>query len=172
MAVYDWERQHKLGRGVERRLDQALKKHYIVREIDGPLQQFGIDRVITHKQTRVSYSVEYKADFLMWTTGNVFIETLANSTDGRPGWVKSMMAQVLAYADIGTGVCYFVKSIDIKMLDLKNYPLCEAKNPKYFSQGHTIPMKKLTDMAFGRIKFDNKDVENAADEDDPGEWDE
>lgn len=172
MAIYDWERQHKLGRGVEKRLDQALAKHYLLREVELPLQQFGIDRIITHKKTRVSYSVEYKADFLMWVTGNVFIETLANSASNRPGWVKGMMAQVLAYADIGTGVCYFVKSIDIKRLDLSTYPLAEVKNPKYFSRGHTIPMAKMTDMAFGRIKFDNNNIEHAADEDEPGEWDE
>lgn len=174
MGVHDWERSHKLGRGVERRLDQALGKHYIVREVPQPLQEYGIDRIITSKKTRVSYSVEYKADFLMWVTGNVFIETLSRSDTGRVGWVKSMMAQVLAYADIGTGVCYFVKSVDIKALDLAAYPKAQAQNPRYYSEGHTVPMKKLTELAFGRVKFDNQGIETEGDQppEDEGMWDE
>lgn len=172
MGVHDWERSHALGRGVERRLDQALGKHYIIREVPRELQDFGIDRIFTSKKTRIAVSVEYKADFLMWATGNAFIETLSNSSTGRVGWVKSMMAQILLYADVGTGIAYFVKSIDIKNLDLSKFPKAQAQNPRYFSEGHTIPMKLLVEMSFGKVKFDNNDIEKTdPPPEDEGTWD-
>lgn len=158
MAVYDWERQLALGQGVERRLDQALGRHYIVRPVEGELQLLGIDRIVVNKRTRVSFSVEYKADFLMAATGRVFIETVANSAENRPGWVKSMMAQVLIYADAATGIAYFVNAVDIKRLDLKKYPKAEVRNGRYFTAGHTIPLSKLQEMSFGKLKFDTEGV--------------
>lgn len=158
MAVYDFERQLSLGQGVERCLDQALGKHYIIRPVDDSLQKLGIDRILVNKKTRVSHSVEYKADFLMAATGNVFIETLADSSRDRPGWVKSMMAQILVYADVASGIAYFVNAVDIKRLDLKPYPRAEVRNGRYFSAGHTVPMKKLLELSFGRIKFNAEEA--------------
>lgn len=158
MAVYDFERQLALGQGVERRLDQALSKHYLVRPVDEALQKLGIDRIVVNKKTRVAHSVEYKADFLMAATGRVFIETMANSAEDRPGWVKSMMAQILVYADAATGIAYFVSAVDIKRLDLKPYPRAEVRNGRYFTVGHTIPLSKLQEMSFGKLKFDTEGV--------------
>jgi hypothetical protein len=158
MAVYDWERQLALGQGVEKRLDQALSRHYVLRPVDEALQKLGIDRIAVNKKTRVAHSIEYKADFLMAATGRVFIETLANSAEDRPGWVKSMMAQILVYADAATGIAYFVNAVDIKRLDLKKYPRAEVRNGRYFTVGHTIPLSQLEKMAFGRIKFDTEGV--------------
>lgn len=158
MAVYDFERQLALGQGVERSLDQALSKHYLVRPVEDALQRLGIDRIVVNKKTRVSHSIEYKADFLMAATGRVFIETMANSAEDRPGWVKSMMAQILVYADVAEGVAYFVNAVDIKRLDLKKYPRAEVRNGRYFTVGHTIPISQLREMSFGRLKFDTEGV--------------
>ena len=74
--MYQMVEQLAQGEGAEARLDRHFAGRCIIQPATRAQQQVGIDRLFTHRQTGLTYTVEYKTDWTAGRTGNAFIETV------------------------------------------------------------------------------------------------
>ncbi len=139
-----FEDRLKIGKYAEAVLDRYLIEQglYVI-EATPEQEMKGIDRIID--DGTASTTVEYKADFRAYDTGNIFLEHTKNDNGpGKPGWARTSEADLLIYYVPPLGKAYI---FDMQLLK-RNYAditrnLRKGKvllNPGYTAQGYLLPL--------------------------------
>lgn len=96
-TVHTFDKSYEAAKLYDAELDKHFGQAYDLTKASRAEERRGIDRFFCHRQTGVSYSVEYKTDHKAHESGNVFIETMSVDTAGKRGWAYTSTAQVLVY---------------------------------------------------------------------------
>lgn len=94
---YDLQEQLELSRQRDHEIDKHVKNVWLVNTVNRDFERAGVDRIWTHRDSGMRWSVEYKHDTLAHKTGNVFVETVSVDTAGKKGWAYTSTAQLLVY---------------------------------------------------------------------------
>lgn len=155
--MYDFATQLELGKQVEKALDEYFGRWYDIQSVDlrDEVNQ-GIDRIYTNKQTGERRTVEYKADFKAFATGNAYVELSVNSDNGysKDGWAKHSKADLILYVVVcGTLVrqIFVIKPdvIQYHLSDWQNvYRHVKCFNKSYHSVGLLVPLSIIEGIAY------------------------
>jgi len=143
--IYGFKEQLRIGKEGEAKLDKFFKE--VIGFTIEPVTKeeeiaSGFDRKFI-KDDRQCY-IEYKTDDKAKTTGNLFIETLSNSNNGKLGWVLTSKADRVTIL-VGS-IAYLIKMKELrKHIQTKGnqYRIATAHNPTYVSKGRLLPIKDL-----------------------------
>ncbi|MBA4495116.1 hypothetical protein ACFO25_09995 [Paenactinomyces guangxiensis] len=151
MKVHTFSEKLKEGEAFEKMLDTFFSKWYRIEPVtDRKLQKAGIDRIFIDEETGRRLKVEYKADSMARKTGNVFIETISNSSTFEEGWVMKCQADVIIYFIPPTSEIIAIEPLAIlKSLPewIQLYKKAPAKNPTYWSYGRLVPVVEFKKRA-------------------------
>jgi hypothetical protein len=160
--MYDFQTQLAIGKEVEDALDTYFSKWYVITpaSLESEKNQ-GIDRYFTSLKTSQQKTVEYKADFKSYRTGNMYVELSVNSDSGytKNGWALHSVADVMIYAVIsGTKiVTIYIFSPSTVRDNLEKwkgqYRNVTCQNKGYHSKGVLVPMSEIEIMAVKTIKM-------------------
>lgn len=123
------------------------------------VDKMGIDRVWVEKNTRVRYSVEYKADEMTAKTGNAFVETVSIDTEDKPGWAYTCVAQILVYYIPQWRKAWLLSPMAIKnKLEewKKKYKEVPANNNGYKTLGLLVPWKVFVNGSWAEVDIEEK----------------
>lgn len=148
--VYDFQTQLRLGKLVEKALDDYFSTKYQVEAVTLKTEiDCGYDRVF-HVPGR-SILVEYKADFKSARTGNAYVELEVisqNRTKG--GWANHSIADIIVYAVIGGNAeITSIYNIDREKMQAtlpqwsENFRTVECMNDGWKSTGLLVPLTEL-----------------------------
>lgn len=162
VTVYDFQRQFGQGAEGEHFLDWVFHPSYDIRPVTDDEQRTGIDRWYRQRPSAASFlgisrerfSVEYKTDFKMADTGNVFIETVSVDTSGKAGWVYTSQAEVLLFHDPRKCIAYvaYMLRVRAKVDDWKAwYPEKAVRNGEYFTHGMPVPITEYQAVCEKRL---------------------
>lgn len=149
MRLYSIREQLHQGEQVEDDLDEFFRRYYRVAHVGMSDQRRGIDRWFTDPQTRMTFPVEYKCDWLASDTGNAFIETISVDIVERPGWAISSEASWLVYALPQNG-SYWTIPLHLLRRCLwrwsRRYNEVPVQNVGYLTWGLLVPIAELDDL--------------------------
>lgn len=162
VTVYDFQRQFGQGAEGEHFLDWMFHPSYQIRHAARSEQRLGIDRWYKQRQgvseflgiRRTQFSVEYKTDFRMADTGNVFIETVSVDTEQKAGWVYTSNAEVLLFHDPRKCIAYvaYMLRVRSKVDEWKLwYPEKAINNGSYFTHGIPVPITAYQEVCEKRL---------------------
>jgi hypothetical protein len=160
---YKMMEQLEIGEAEEKVLDDYFSTWYTITPVSRQMQRNGIDRIFECKRSRSLWTVEYKADKKAAGTGNVFIETVSVSTNGKPGWALSSYAQLLIVYVPSWQIGYVVPMTTVKGLLpewVERYKVGTSPNEGYETLGILVPIQEFRKYAI-RI-FSTKKVDNHA----------
>lgn len=145
MKLHNFKDSLSRGKFVEEQLDILFSKWYEIETV--PLQiekEFGYDRIFfrgEHKNT-----VEYKADWWTFKTGNLFLETLVS---GKPGWAIKTQADFIMYAvmksdriinDVLVIPNSFIKQ---NLSEWYRFPMKTIQNYGFSGEGILVPLSEF-----------------------------
>lgn len=147
MVPYDMQIQAWHGGQGETTLDKYFSKFYDIEPVSVELQKMGIDRIFVEKGTNIRHSVEYKTDKKAAKTGNLFIESISNDTNGKLGWTVTFLAQVLIIYVPGLQLAFEISASPIKKKLAEwmgKYEVKQIPNPGYYTHGIPVPVAEIT----------------------------
>lgn len=149
--MYQLDEQLAQGEGAEARLDHHFQDRFLIQPATRAQQRGGIDRLFTHRQTGISYTIEYKTDWTAGHTGNAFIETVSVDTEQIPGWAYTSQAEWLVYFVPIRLALYLIAFSDLRA-QLPHWLLsCRAAPPipnqGYCTHGILVPLSQLARCA-------------------------
>ncbi|RTK99342.1 MAG: hypothetical protein EKK57_09715 [Proteobacteria bacterium] len=160
--MYDFQTQLAIGKEVENALDTYFSKWYHITPVSLDSEKnHGVDRIFTSIQTAQQKTVEYKADFKTYKTGNMYVELSVDSDSGytKNGWALHSIADVIIYAAIsGTKIVtiYIFSPFTVREYIDKwkgQYRNVVCKNKGYHSKGVLVPIREVEVMALRTIKM-------------------
>lgn len=161
-GMYDFQTQLAIGKEVEHALDTYFSQWYEITPVSIETEKNqGIDRLFTSIQTSQQKTVEYKADFKSFRTGNMYVELSVNSNSGhtKNGWALHSIADVIIYAVISGVkiVTIYIFSPSVIRDNLEKwkgqYRNVTCQNKGYHSKGVLVPMSEIETMALKTIKM-------------------
>jgi hypothetical protein len=165
--VYDFATQLAKGKEVEAQLDLFFSPQFDRIETVGMAsERAGIDRIF-YRGGR-EYTVEYKADFKSYETGNCYAETVAygkynedgNFVAGKLGWMYTSQANYLIYVvmhpeDVdGLGMAYITepKALRVWIDDwAERYREVQVKNKGFQGRGILVPLRELERVSVKKL---------------------
>lgn len=160
--IFGFHEQLKVGQEGELFLDTVFSKNFKITEIK-ELQALGIDRIFENKKTRFRTSVEYKTCKRAQETGNLFVETVSNTTSEKLGWGYTCTAQVLIWFIPGLRTICMLDTLKLRNCLpnwIKLYETKTCRNPNYNGLGVLIPVPALIQEC-NWIKKYSKDYEKS-----------
>ena len=149
--MYQMVEQLAQGEGAEARLDRHFAGRCIIQPATRAQQQVGIDRLFTHRQTGLTYTVEYKTDWTAGRTGNAFIETVSVDIQQIPGWAYTAQAEWLVYFVPTRLQIYLIAFTDLRAQLPTWLTSCKAAPPipnrGYNTLGILVPLPLLAQCA-------------------------
>ena len=149
--MYQMVEQLAQGEGAEARLDRHFAGRCIIQPATRAQQQVGIDRLFTHRQTGLTYTVEYKTDWTAGRTGNAFIETVSVDIQQIPGWAYTAQAEWLVYFVPTRLQIYLIAFTDLRAQLPTWLTSCKAAPPipnrGYNTLGILVPLTLLAQSA-------------------------
>ena len=160
--MYDFKTQLAIGKEVEAALDTYFNKWYVVTPVtlDTEINN-GIDRIFTSRQTSQTKTVEYKADFKAYQTGNVYVELSVDSDSGyrKNGWALHSVADMMIYAVINGNkiiTLYIFEPLVVRNNIDKwkgQYRNVTCQNKGYHSKGILVPISEVAKVSVKSIKL-------------------
>jgi hypothetical protein len=165
--VYDFAKQLAIGKEVEQKLDLFFSPQFDRIETVGMAsERKGIDRIFYRNGH--AYTVEYKADFKSWSTGNCYAETVAYGSyngdgefvAGKLGWLHTSQADYLVYLVVhpedveGLGMAYIAKpsSLRERLESWSNqYRSVQVKNKGFQGRGLLVPLPELEKVSVKKL---------------------
>jgi hypothetical protein len=155
--MYSSDTQLAMGVQGEEALDQFFGRWYDITPVDMTAQRAGIDRVFVERESKQSFTVEYKTDATAGRTGNAFVETI--SIDPNPG--QHRLARRLGWAvrSQATALIYYIPDPEtiylISMRRLRRqlprwreeYPVRRIPNRGYHTVGLLVPLDEFECIA-------------------------
>lgn len=144
--TYTFDGQLTKGSQAERQLDEHFSKQFDMHPVSREQQRHGIDRCLVDRQTGRAWLAEYKADWTASKTGNAFVETVSVSTQNKPGWAYTSMADYLMYflPDDLLVYVFTLKKIQARLKKwLELYPQREIPNDGYKTVGVLVPLHEF-----------------------------
>ena len=146
--TYNFKQQLKIGKKGEHILDIFFKNKFHIKQVSLQTElEEGIDRIFINKKSGKKFSVEYKRDDMALKTGNLFIETLSNSSNGKLGWI--FWSQSYRVMILVGGIIYSLKTEELREYIKKEgdrYKERSCKNKTYYSVGKLMPIKDLVKL--------------------------
>lgn len=144
--MHNFQESLSRGKKIEQQLDAIFSRWYLIETVSLETErQQGIDRIFTVDNRTIK--VEYKADWWLNRTGNVFIET---EVSGKPGWAIKTQADIILYAAVT------VKNIINKIVIIPNefikqnivewkqqYPSRIIPNNGFNGFGYLVPLQNM-----------------------------
>jgi hypothetical protein len=164
---YNFAKQLAKGKEVEDKLDLFFSPQFDrIEEVGMASERQGIDRLF-YKNGKV-YTVEYKADFKSYGTGNCYAETVAygryndegNFVVGKLGWMHTSMADYLIYVvmhpeDVdGLGMAYITEPQALRVwIDgwAERYRKVQVKNNGFQGRGILVPLRELERVSVKKL---------------------
>ena len=143
--IYKFQEQLQIGKEGEAKLDKFFKEKLgmTIKPVSiKDEQSFGFDRKFVKNDHECF--IEYKTDDKAIKTGNLFIETVSNSNNGKLGWVLTSHASRVAILVAST--VYLMKMNELReyiQAEGSKYRLATAHNPTYVSKGRLMPITDL-----------------------------
>lgn len=150
MKTHKFDEKLKEGQAFEKMLDEFFSKWYRIEPVtDMKLQKAGIDRIFIDEESGRRLKVEYKADSMAGKTGNVFIETISNSSSFEEGWAMKCQADVIIYFIPPTSEIIAIEpaTILLSLPDWVRYKKAWAQNATYRSYGRLVPIAEFKKRA-------------------------
>jgi hypothetical protein len=152
--MHDWEKQLKLGKKVEKKLTKFFSHFFRIEEVPLEQDKIGVDRIFHTKNNK--FKIQYKADWQLSRTGNVFIEYISVDRNNTLGWAFSCQSDYLIYH---APECMFghtliiptkqiTSNIQTLLYEWQHYPKGIAPNEGYNSFGLCVPLR----VVFKKIK--------------------
>lgn len=151
VAPFDFKTQHDKAQAYNEELDAYfVSQGYKVKPASITLDMVGIDRLFTMRG--VTYSVQYKCDFLMHKTNNAFLETYMYYADRKEmGCIPKMCADWLVFFDVETGNMYRWLGLAVKeqLGEIVKYGwkaskpvenVCHRTGLPYSADGYAVPV--------------------------------
>lgn len=149
--MYQMGEQLAQGEGAEARLDRHFAARCIIQSATRAQQRMGIDRLFTHRQTEITYTIEYKTDWTAGRTGNAFIETVSVDREQIPGWAYTAQAEWLVYFVPVHLQIYLIAFADLRTQLPVWLVSCKAAPPipnaGYNTLGILVPLRLLAQSA-------------------------
>jgi hypothetical protein len=146
---YNFEEQLELGKRGEEVLDTIFREDYFIQTGDS-LQRLGIDRIFIREDS-MTYTVEYKTDFIAHRTGNAYVEIWTDRDNRKPGWLLKSKAQILIYYIPGSNRVVMLDMSVLKRKILKRrklYKTVTCKNETFTGEGLLVPLTDIDSFAF------------------------
>jgi hypothetical protein len=149
--TYQFETQLMRGQASEHEMDIFFQHRFEITPATPEEQRCGIDRHFVDRETHVTNTVEYKADWTAARTHNAFIETVSIDTRTKAGWAYTSQADWLIYRVVGDcEAIYIVRLSDLrKQLNRwrRRYPTRQIPNKDYQTIGLLVPLIELEAIA-------------------------
>jgi outer membrane PBP1 activator LpoA protein len=149
--TYSFDEQLSKGQRYELLLDRYFSQWYSIQPATMEQQRKGIDRVMTHLETKVIRTVEYKADTIAGRTGNAFIETVSVDRTNKAGWAYTSQADYIVYLVTDPDTIYIIKPFVLRKRLPKwenSYQSRKVKNNGYNTVGLLVPLDELEKIAY------------------------
>jgi hypothetical protein len=147
---YEFTKQKAKGQQFEAFLDKYFSARFDIRRATWDQQHQGIDRIFTLRDTKKTFSVEYKADSMACRTHNAFVETVSVDTQNIPGWAHTSKAAKLMYYVPGVEVIYVIPFSRLRAQLSRwaeEYPLKWAQNKGYRTAGLLVDLDEFEKVA-------------------------
>ena len=164
--VYSFATQLAKGKEVENQLDLFFSSRYDIERVGMAHERRGIDRI--YRRGEKTFTVEYKADFKSYSTGNCFAETVAYGkynedgifVPGKLGWVHTSEADYLLYLVVhpedvpSLGEAYVVepKALRAWVEDWsERYRTVKVYNEGFQGRGVLVPLSVLEKVSVRKL---------------------
>lgn len=154
-TIHNFTTSKARGEVYEQLLDDYLAPSYEIRRATMDEQRHGIDRFLTHRETREIFSVDYKADSWAARTGQAFIETVSvdpGPTGGerRDGWAVTSQAEFIFYYLPQKRRLYILRMVEIRASLPYWQQICQpmtVRNDGYSTHGLLVRLSELDRIA-------------------------
>lgn len=167
MAQHDFSDQLKRGKRGEAFLDRYFSLWYQVEAVSLQEEKMrGYDRIFRNLYPNFEYlakaptrlmRVEYKTDYRVAQTGNVFIETVSVDTKNKKGWIYTSQAHLLVYfiPPLYRIYCCPMKGVREAFLSdwQRRYATGGAVNADYTTNGVLVPLPVFAAIAKRTIQL-------------------
>jgi hypothetical protein len=147
MTPYRFDNRLAVGQKGESLLDTFFSQWADIQPASSEQQRQGIDRVFISRESGKQTLVEYKTDWKVAVTGNVFLETVSVDRAKKQGWLYTSQAEMLVYFVPQTDMIYCVQVDYLRAVYLPQvtkFREAAAENEGYRTWGILVP---LTDFA-------------------------
>lgn len=142
--MHNFKSSLKKGKRIETQLDEIFSKWYQISNVSLEEEKiFGYDRIFFRDDKR--YTVEYKADWWLAKTGNMFVEYEVNK---KPGWAIKTTADIIAYASVVNDFVSKIFIIENEYLKsnidfFRSFPERTIQNTGFYGKGNLVPISEL-----------------------------
>lgn len=157
---HDFKEKLKDGQEWELFLDNFFSKYYKIEHSTDDEQKQEIDRwfYVENEENPLNIdsksAIEYKADFRMGETRNVFLETKSVDLYGVDGWVYSSKSDILILLDVVKQVIYVCdfETLRKKMNIWKTiWNTVKSRNNGYNTWGLIVPIQYFEDICITKF---------------------